>query len=397
MKKLTLLLTAIFILMAALLVDKLKSSRLAVEGDSAYNASRTAVDPMVGADMATPSHERLSPTAANAASDDHRTGRTVSPQASTGGDSSNSASAGAGSSATSSTSSAVSDDFSIAVGGSDPSATSHDDTRTASSTDESIAQSDQQRPAALHPSEVTTVAASTYAPNRKKTAQGQARTGVSIPVLNYHSINTNLGSTLILSPAAFRQQVAYLADNGFTPLTLTDFILILEKRKEPPAKPVLLTFDDGYTDNYVYAAPILKEYGFPATLFMSPGWVDRPGYLNWEQVEEMKKAGWDIQPHGMTHPRLPELTSEQQKTEILESRRLIEEKLGTTANVFCYPYGEYNKTTLTILKEAGFTYAFTIQQGRTDASQKPFELKRIYVNGKESLTTWVKRLNAPES
>jgi peptidoglycan/xylan/chitin deacetylase (PgdA/CDA1 family) len=215
---------------------------------------------------------------------------------------------------------------------------------------------------------------------------------VSIPVLNYHSIGITKGNTLVLDPKKLTQQMDFLAEQGYSPLTLSDFILLLEKKKSAPAKPVLLTFDDGYIDNYEQAMPILKRHGFPATIFISPGTIGQEGKLNWKQIKEMHEAGWDIQPHGMTHPHLPELTAAEQKEEIMQSRRQIEQQLGTKADIFCYPYGEFNKQTLTILKEEGFRYAFTIRQGRTTSSQDPFHLKRIYVNSEDSLLQWSKKL-----
>lgn len=217
---------------------------------------------------------------------------------------------------------------------------------------------------------------------------------VSIPVLNYHSVGTATYSSLILDPVKLDKQLGYLAKEGYTPLSIDDFTLILEKRKPAPPKPVLLTFDDGYSDNYTLAMPLLRRYHFPAVTFISPGMVGTPGYMTWEQVKELHKSSWDILPHGMTHPHLPLLSAAKQKEQIVESRRLIEKQLGTKADVFCYPYGEYNKDTLAILKEAGFRYAFTIQQGRTTSLQAPYELKRIYVNGRDTLEAWIKKLLA---
>ncbi|GIP39496.1 hypothetical protein J31TS4_27760 [Paenibacillus sp. J31TS4] len=211
---------------------------------------------------------------------------------------------------------------------------------------------------------------------------------VSLPVLNYHSIGHEPGNTLVLPPEKLERQMKYLADNGYTPLTLEEFLLILERRMPAPPKPILLTFDDGYADNHEHAMPILKRYGFPAVLFLSPGSVEEAGYLDWEQAKEMQEAGWDIQPHGMTHPHLPRLPAERQREEIAEAARLIQENLGTESVVFCYPYGEYNRDTLKILKEEGFRYAFTIAQGRTTSAQPPLQLKRIYVNGSHSVETW---------
>ncbi|WP_238177767.1 polysaccharide deacetylase family protein [Paenibacillus contaminans] len=215
---------------------------------------------------------------------------------------------------------------------------------------------------------------------------------ISIPVLNYHSVDYDPGNIVVITPEKLDEQMAFLSENGYNPLTLDDFFLILEGGLEPPEKPVLLTFDDGYADNYKYAMPIMTKYGFHATMFMSPGTIGQDWYVNWEQAKEMKEAGWDIQPHGMTHPHLPKLSAEEQANEIIEARKQIEEHLGGTADVFCYPYGEYNGDTLRILEENDFRFAFTIQQGRTDSSQHKFQLKRIYVNGEESFKTWKQRL-----
>ncbi|WP_256257476.1 MULTISPECIES: polysaccharide deacetylase family protein [unclassified Paenibacillus] len=242
-----------------------------------------------------------------------------------------------------------------------------------------------QTPAALQPAANKggkTVAAAAY-------ESGKA---VSIPVLNYHSIGKKPGSTIVLDPELLAAQMAYLHQEGYTPLTLSAFQQILEKKLERPAKPVLLTFDDGYADNYELAMPILKQYAFPATLFMSPGAVGDPFYITWEQAKEMKEAGWDIQPHGMTHPRMSKLSRDKQRHEIQEASRLIEEELGVKPDVFCYPYGDFNKDTLAILKELGFRYAFTIEQGRAASDQEPLQLKRIYVNGQDSLKQWAKKL-----
>lgn len=213
-----------------------------------------------------------------------------------------------------------------------------------------------------------------------------------IPVLNYHSVTIEPGNIVVISPAKLKEQMAYLKKNEYHPLTLGDFIAIMDGRMEAPSKPVLLTFDDGYTDNYEEAMPILKEFGFPATLYVSPGMTETPGYLNWDQIKEIQKAGWDIQPHGMTHPSLPKLNAEEQRKEILEAKKQIEDELGTPAETFCYPFGEYNQTTLQILEEAGFRYAFTIDQGKTTSSQHKFKLKRIFVNGEQSLNAWISRL-----
>ncbi|TVY10489.1 polysaccharide deacetylase family protein [Paenibacillus cremeus] len=218
------------------------------------------------------------------------------------------------------------------------------------------------------------------------------RKKLRIPVLNYHSITVDPGNIATITPEKFEAQMDALAEEGYTTLTLQQFFNILEGKEPSPDKPVLLTFDDGYADNYQYALPVLQKHQFHATLFVSPGMVDDGYYLSWEQIKEMHEAGWDIQPHGMTHPHLPKLSAEEQAYEIVEARRLIERHLGTKADVYCYPYGEYNQSTLTILKEYGFRYAFTIDQGKTTPDQHPYKLKRIFVNGEESMSKWKSKL-----
>ncbi|WP_261300809.1 polysaccharide deacetylase family protein [Paenibacillus andongensis] len=228
-----------------------------------------------------------------------------------------------------------------------------------------------------------------------KVAAEERQHEIAIPVLNYHSIGVEPGNTYVLHPDMFARQMDFLAAHHFTPLTLGDFARILEKKQPSPERPVLLTFDDGYANNAEVALPILQRHGFPATLFLSPGFIGQPGYLNWPQVKELSAAGWDIVPHGMTHPHLPQLSIEQQREEITESRRRIEQALGKSADVFAYPFGEYNEDTLKILKKAGFRYAFTTKDGNASSNQSPYEQNRIVVHGEDDLETWAQKLSYP--
>jgi peptidoglycan/xylan/chitin deacetylase (PgdA/CDA1 family) len=215
---------------------------------------------------------------------------------------------------------------------------------------------------------------------------------VRIPVLNYHSITVDPGNSATITPEKFQEQMKYLKDNGYSTLTLQQFTDILEGKQRAPAKSVLLTFDDGYGDNYEHAMPLLQKLGFHATLFISPGTVEDGYFLNWDQIKEMHQAGWDIQPHGMTHPHFPRLKAADQAYQLTEAKRQIEEQLGTTADIFCYPYGEWNAVTVQLLKEHNFRYAFTIEQGWTTPEQDPLKLKRVFVNGEESLNQWKSKL-----
>ncbi|MDF2658117.1 MAG: polysaccharide deacetylase family protein [Paenibacillus sp.] len=215
----------------------------------------------------------------------------------------------------------------------------------------------------------------------------------SIPVLNYHSIDVNPDNNAVLDPKKLDEQMAHLANEGYKTLTLREFIDIWDGKREAPDKAVLLTFDDGYTDNYTNAMPILKKYDFRATIFVSVGMTGQDGYFaDWDQIRAMRDAGWDIQPHGATHPYLNKLSAEEQELEIAESIKQLKEHTGVDTLAFCYPYGNRNATTLKLLEKHGVRFAFTIDQGRTEPSQSPLELKRIFIGGKESMATFLKKL-----
>lgn len=242
-------------------------------------------------------------------------------------------------------------------------------------------------------SSVTTTQPQTPSSESAAAVKPAVKTKFSIPVLNYHSIDVNPNNNAVLDPKKLDEQMAHLASEGYKTLTLQEFIDIWDGKKEAPDKAILLTFDDGYTDNFTNAMPTLKKYDFRATMFVSVGMTGQDGYFaDWDQIRAMRDAGWDIQPHGTTHPYLNKLSAEEQELEITESIKQLKEHTGVDSLAFCYPYGNRNATTLKLLEKHGVRFAFTIDQGRTEPSQSPLELKRIFVGGKESMATFLKKL-----
>ena len=237
--------------------------------------------------------------------------------------------------------------------------------------------------------------ASSATPEQVPASAAEAGHGIAIPVLNYHSIGVEPGNTYVLHPDTFARQMDYLAAHHYTPLTLAEFASVLENKRPSPAHPVLLTFDDGYANNAEVALPILQRHGFPATLYLSTSLVGTPGYLTWQQVKELSAAGWDIASHTMTHPHLPKLSKKEQREEILAARARIEQELGKPADTFAYPYGEYNRVTLKLLRKAHFQYAFTTHPGWASSDQPPLELHRIVVDSQKPFEDWVQKLSEP--
>ncbi len=130
-----------------------------------------------------------------------------------------------------------------------------------------------------------------------------------VPVLNYHQINDRDHNALTLSTSEFEAQMRYLAENGYHPITPNELADHLENGAPLPEKPILLTFDDGYIDNYKNAYPILQKYGLKGSIFIITDYLNvYPNYLTWEICQEMQDSGIiDIECHTMTHVALSEL------------------------------------------------------------------------------------------
>ncbi len=164
-------------------------------------------------------------------------------------------------------------------------------------------------------------------------------------ILMYHSIDNN-GVFFTVKPEVFVKQMKYLKDNDYNLIKLSDLVDILECHKEIPKKTVVLTFDDGYNDNYINMFSVLKKHNFPATIFLVTGLIGKEinnsqnitlRALDWEQIKEMYGSGLiDFQPHTVNHQEL-------NKQEIVDSKKEIEEKLNKKCKFFAYPRGLYDK------------------------------------------------------
>lgn len=204
--------------------------------------------------------------------------------------------------------------------------------------------------------------------------------GIKVPVLAYHSVSKG-GSDggFTVSTDHFQEQMKYLHDQGYQAINLDEFRAIMQGREKNDGKKVLITFDDGYENTYTEAYPVLKHYGFTATLFVITDWMDGKEYINWTQAKALFHEGWDIMPHTKNHKSLPLLTKDEQYNEIMSSKNCIERHLKYKVRFFAYPYGFRDKSSVDILKKSGFDYAFTFENGVADSVQDPLLLKRLIV------------------
>lgn len=210
------------------------------------------------------------------------------------------------------------------------------------------------------------------------TMVADSESGTKVLVLNYHKIDHTFIS-LSVRPEDFDNQMKYLHDNGYHTISPDELYEALAGNGQLPENPVLITFDDGYEDNYTNAYPILRKYDFKATIFVVTGFLDRhkKGYLSWDQAREMNKNGINIESHTVNHKSMTDLTDDELRSELVDSKKKAETELGHAVNYVAYPTGTYNLHIAQMVKEAGYKAAFTIKYGNVDKASNIFALERV--------------------
>lgn len=203
-----------------------------------------------------------------------------------------------------------------------------------------------------------------------------------VPVLNYHQINDEAHNALTLSVEQFDAQMKYLHDNGYHAISPMDLYLHLTEGKELPDKPVLITFDDGYIDNYKNAVPILEKYGLKGTIFVITDYLNRfPNYLTWDEAKALNENGvLDVESHTMTHRILDELSDAELHEELVNSKQAIDMHLHKNVRFIAYPCGSYDIRIEKEARDAGYLAAFTVNYG-LGARHGLFDLDRIPIFG----------------
>ncbi len=242
----------------------------------------------------------------------------------------------------------------------------------------------------------------TATPTPLPTPDGVER-GVVVPILMYHYISVppedadDYRIRLSVAPEDLAAHLAYLRSVGYTSIDLHYLLDALTWGRRLPDKPIILTFDDGYRDNYENAFPLLREYGFTATFFILTGPPDENSerYMTWAQVEEMSAAGMDFYPHSKTHPDLREQDHAFLVWEILGSAQTIEAHTGRYPRFFAYPSGRYDEYVIAFLQEIEFWGAVTTWSGSYHTWENRFEMRRIRVSGGDSAAVLAEKLAMP--
>jgi peptidoglycan/xylan/chitin deacetylase (PgdA/CDA1 family) len=219
---------------------------------------------------------------------------------------------------------------------------------------------------------------------------------ISVPILMYHHvapINYDARKPdLYVSPEQFELQLKLLKRNGYQTIGFDDLLTHWDKHDGLPRKAVIITFDDGFENNYIHAFPLLKKYNSTCIIFLVSDFIDSyytwtkdssnppEKLLSWEQICEMKEYGIKFGSHACTHPDLTKISEDEALDQLKFSKENIEEKLGSEVDFLSYPFGAFNKNVIKIVKDTGYKSACSTIRGNRHLSNERYFLKRVMIH-----------------
>jgi peptidoglycan/xylan/chitin deacetylase (PgdA/CDA1 family) len=232
---------------------------------------------------------------------------------------------------------------------------------------------------------------------RRSPLRGRSRDSV---FLCYHSVTEDGPPFLSLRPATFEAQLRALAERGYRSGGRADLDRLAAGRGGG-SRLAFLTFDDGFLDTVTTALPLMREHGFTGMAFLLAGHLDngdplawpevageaarRPQLMrsiDWPMVERLVEAGWDIGSHGITHARMPSLSDEELRQELLDSRRLLEQRLGS-CDTLAYPFGDWDERVARAAADAGYAFAFSLPFGEQRQATR-LSIPRVMVDDRDA-------------
>ncbi|MFQ5441395.1 MAG: polysaccharide deacetylase family protein [Thermodesulfobacteriota bacterium] len=236
-----------------------------------------------------------------------------------------------------------------------------------------------------------------------------------LPVLMYHHVNPNKGDMITVTPEVFSSHLEFIKDAGYKTLSLDELRGYIDGEYDPGGKAVVITFDDGYLDNFYYAFPLIKAYGVKAALFIATAWVDKASgegadkaalqeeykkaapthaaskaiieegafsrvIMDWDMVKEMALSGLvEFGSHTVTHAGCDNISKEEVQAELRDSKKRIETELERPCRYLCWPRGRFNGGSVAAAKGLGYRGVFTTERGVVKKGSDPFAIKRIAV------------------
>lgn len=238
-----------------------------------------------------------------------------------------------------------------------------------------------------------------------------SRNGSRIPILMYHSISEEAEQDvhpyykIVTHPEIFAEQMEFLKNEGYEAISPGDAVRKLQSKGISAGKYVVITFDDGFKDVLTHAVPILSKLGFTATIYLATGFVgdgnlDFKGRncLSWNEARHLEHSGISFGSHTVSHPRLYGLKTSAIRNEIVNSKRMIEDKLGVPVHSFAYPYAfpendtGFKNRLRNILLESGYGNGVCTTVGCAHAQSDPFFLERLPVNSDDDTRLFAAKL-----
>jgi peptidoglycan/xylan/chitin deacetylase (PgdA/CDA1 family) len=210
----------------------------------------------------------------------------------------------------------------------------------------------------------------------------------TLPILYYHAVSDNINGIpeLFVSPGEFKAQMDYLAQKGYTPINFNELPNVQNIKK-----PIIITFDDGYKNNFLEAYPILKSHNFKSVIFIVGNYINKPLYLNEDEIKSMSDIV-QFGCHTVSHPNLTTLDEKAIEYEFSESNKIIEKISGQKPNVVAYPIGAYNQK-VTDISNKFFSFGVTTQSGLHKINSDPFKIKRVYIPRYTTIDKFESRLS----
>ena len=229
-----------------------------------------------------------------------------------------------------------------------------------------------------------------------------------IPILMYHQVTPRPHPALrkyVVTPRALAMQMNLLALTGYVPITLDALLAHRSGQCPLPSRPIVITFDDGFQESVEHAVPILQARGFTAIFYLVAGLVGKTSrwllpergvelpLMDWSAARRLVAAGFQCGSHTMSHPRLADLSPAACHDELLESRCLLEDRLGHEVRHLAYPFGSFNERVRAVAAETGYRSASSVRIGLSPPEDDALALHRVPVTGRDSLLDFICRLH----
>ncbi len=227
----------------------------------------------------------------------------------------------------------------------------------------------------------------------------EARGYQLVPILCYHNLGPQTRGRLLMSASAFEEQMRYLKREGYHVITLRQFIEFASLKQQLPRKTVVLTFDDGWKSFKEYAYPILKELGYPATLFIYTDFIGARIAMSWPELKELAQEGFDIQAHSKTHDDMRKKANESEEdynrrmqAELVQPLAIFQQRIGQPVRILAYPYGSHDEGVVKRVREAGYLAALDVRRQGNPSFTPILTIHRAQIYSEMNMDDFIRNL-----